>query len=933
MTTTQKGTALRRLCGLVAAEADCRLSDQQLLERFAQRREAAAFEALLRRHGPLVWGVCRRVLGSWHDAEDAFQAAFLALARRADSVGKAGSVGGWLHRVAYHAALKARTQVATRQRHERQAGGSVSGDPLADVTARELLAVLDEEVQRLPDRQRAPLVLCYLEGRTCDQAARQLGWSARTLKRRLEQARACLRGRLARRGLSLPAALLATGIAGEAAALPTGLAARAVAAAVGEAVSARVAALADVALRPFGSLNLSVAAVLTAAAGLLVMAASTIPPAPPGEEQAQAAPPPAAAQPATPKTIAVTGRVLTPDGKPAAGVRVAVLAREGVLLCGWEGWADFRNEMRGSAQTDPDGRFRLQAPRTDQALTVRQLRLVATAPGYGLAWKALDPNAAQAVTELRLVAEQPVRGRLLGIQGEPAAGVTVHVTRVSRKPDKGEDKSAAALRPVVALGLVATTDARGDFTLGGLGPDMTLELAVRDPRYERKEEWQVNTADRKQCENLRLLLAPGRYVEGRVVYQDTGKPVPHARLMIANPVIETRADAEGRYKVPLYAAREGDPFNSYPREVRIRAYPPPGEPYLSGYRDEGFPKGVVRREGDVVLPRAVLVRGRITEAETGAPVAGAYVEQGPEPLLTARAASGPDGRYRIGVPTGTVRLKVTHPSCEFIPVVLGSADGPLNKPAGDPAYHHAAADVEVKAEDTEKEVNFVLRRGVRLKGRLLGPDGKPVLHAVLFVGGYRTADEKTMHPIEVHDGQFELHGLDPEKTYRVVCLEHSRPVRVVSGLEALKSFGQLSLPQLLGPENKLGAAVAIPAKQAGGEPVQVRLAVCGAARVRFLDAAGKPLVKYKPWVQLVVTPGPPINQAIAEGKLAPEVVTLINQHLEPTEPCTDAEGYITLNGLVPGATYRIKNPALDGEVLRDFTVEAGQTRELEIVVK
>jgi RNA polymerase sigma factor (sigma-70 family) len=939
MTTTQTGTVLRRLCDLVAAEADGRLSDHQLLERFAQRHEAAAFEALLRRHGPLVWGVCRRVLGNWHDAEDAFQAAFLALAQRAGSVGKSGSVGGWLHRVAYHAALKARAQEARRQRHERRASSPDLRDPLDDVTAREFLAVLDEEMQRLAERHRTPLVLCYLEGRTCDQAARQLGWSLRTLKRRLEQARTCLRERLGRRGLTLPAALLASGVAGEALALPAALATATVrtvtAAAVGVA-SARVAALAEAAVKPLGSsIKLCAAMTLALAASLLVMVAGPFAgakPAAPPPEQSQPILPPAQADLEDPKAMPVTGRVLTPDGKPAAQARVAVLARQGVLLCSWEGWADYRNEIVARAQTDAEGRFRLRVPRLDKDLTLRQLRVVATAPGHGLAWKALDPNADQTATELRLVAEQPVRGRLGGIQGEPAAGVTVHVTRVSRKPNKGEREADASVRLTTGLGLTATTDANGDFTLNGLGPNMTLELAIRDPRYERKEEWQVNTADKKQGENLRLVLAPGRYVEGRVVYQDTGKPAPQARMMIANPIVETEADADGRFKVALCAPRDGDPFTSYPREIRIRAYPPAGAPYLSGYADAGYPKGVVRREVVVALPRAVLVHGKITEAATGAPVAGAYLEH-QWPLLEGRAVSGPDGTYRFGVPAGTVRLTVTHPSGDFIPIVLGTADGPLDKPSGDPMYYHAAAELDVKAGAADKEVNFTLRRGVPLKGRLLGPDGKPVRHAVYFLSGHRAPEEKTMHPIKVHDGTFEVRGLDPEKTCRLVFLEHSRPLRILMGVEAEKTFGQYMLPQLLGAENKLGAAVELSAKRPGGTPVEVRLAPCGTARVRLRDAAGKPLVKYKPWLQLVVTPGPPANQAIAEGKLAAEVITLINKYGEPAEPCTNAEGYITLQGLIPGATYRIKKSTTTGEVVREFTVEAGQTRELEAVVE
>src|SRR5262249_23500484 len=143
------------------------------------------------------------------------------------AVGARGSVGGWLHRVAYRTAIKARARAAARQRHEQRADQPLPADPLAEGTGRELIAVLDDELQKLPEKYRAPRVLCYLEGMTGDDAARQLGCSARTVKRRLADARECLRGRLERRGLALPAALLVAGLAGEAgtAAVPATLAA------------------------------------------------------------------------------------------------------------------------------------------------------------------------------------------------------------------------------------------------------------------------------------------------------------------------------------------------------------------------------------------------------------------------------------------------------------------------------------------------------------------------------------------------------------------------------------------------------------------------------------------------------------------------------------------------------------------------------------
>jgi len=153
------------------------------------------------------------------------------------------------------------------------------------------------------------------------------------------------------------------------------------------------------------------------------------------------------------------------------------------------------------------------------------------------------------------------------------------------------------------------------------------------------------------------------------------------------------------------------------------------------------------------------------------------------------------------------------------------------------------------------------------------------------------------------------------------------------GVESLHTFGQLWLSQLLGAHNKLGAAVEVSAKKASAEPVEVRLAPCGSAKVRFVGADGKPLPKHKPWLQLLVTPGPPSNQAIKEGKLSAEVVTLISQYADNNAPHADADGVLKLEGLIPGATYRLKQASLEGEVLAEFTAEAAKTVELTVTVK
>jgi RNA polymerase sigma factor (sigma-70 family) len=179
------------------------------VQRFATAADEAAFGTLLRRHGPMALGVCRRVLHNLQDAEDAFQATFLVLARKAGSLRDQQSVGSWLYGVAYRQALNVRAAAARRLAHEGQVRPRTATDPLDEITLREAQEVLDAELSRLADRYRAPLVLCCLEGLTRDEAARQLGLPLGTLKSRLERGRRLLGSRLARRGLTLTAAFSA----------------------------------------------------------------------------------------------------------------------------------------------------------------------------------------------------------------------------------------------------------------------------------------------------------------------------------------------------------------------------------------------------------------------------------------------------------------------------------------------------------------------------------------------------------------------------------------------------------------------------------------------------------------------------------------------------------------------------------------------------
>jgi RNA polymerase sigma-70 factor (ECF subfamily) len=191
----------------VPGQADA--PDAQLLQRFVSERDQHAFTALLKRHGPMVLGVCARVLGDSGEAEDAFQATFLVLVRRAGSLGRPELLGNWLYGVAYRTAQKARLSAARRRQHEDRARTLIEPSAGGEVEQRELCRLLDAEMTRLPERYRVPLVLCDLEGHTHDEAARRLGCPRATLTTRLTRAREQLRSRLVRRGLAVGTLCLA----------------------------------------------------------------------------------------------------------------------------------------------------------------------------------------------------------------------------------------------------------------------------------------------------------------------------------------------------------------------------------------------------------------------------------------------------------------------------------------------------------------------------------------------------------------------------------------------------------------------------------------------------------------------------------------------------------------------------------------------------
>jgi RNA polymerase sigma factor (sigma-70 family) len=389
------GTFIQALSRAMAVEALSAGSDRELVEQFLAAHSEGAFSALVRRHGPMVYRVCWRLLQHAQDAEDAFQASFLVLAQKLRTLRKQASLASWLHGVAFRVALKTKAQAASRRRHEQQAPASRAELP-DSLTWGELRSALDAELAKLPEKWRLPLVLCYLEGRTQDEAARQLGWSKNTLRRRLEEARDALGRRLRRRGVVLPAALSVLLLSDSVASAgpPSAVVAATVAAAariaagqaVAGAVPAKIAALVSGASATHVKIKLGALLLsgLIAASVALSAGSTTLPEPPPPQQKSE--------------TLS-QARESKGEGKPSK-VEEAIESRWLMTLP-----AGFTYEV--AVRPLGDNRFSVKnAARFSGVYELRDDRLVLSKPTipteYGFEWEIRGPG------ELALVAQPPV---------------------------------------------------------------------------------------------------------------------------------------------------------------------------------------------------------------------------------------------------------------------------------------------------------------------------------------------------------------------------------------------------------------------------------------------------------------------------------------------------------------------------------------------
>jgi RNA polymerase sigma factor (sigma-70 family) len=982
-------SVVRQIAALFQIGSMAGLPDRQLLERYATGGGGptgeAAFAALVARHGPMVLGVCREILGDFQHAEDAFQAVFLVLAREARTIRDPDLLGNWLYGVAIRTARCARRKVArSRRREEGDAMKGVGSGSWAPVVptgppadrpaiAREQAEALHEEVARLPRAFRAPVVLCYFEGLTIDQAARRLRCPAGTLHSRLARAKEKLRIGLARRGVILPAAALAALLAPRSvsASVPpllcetTTRAAIAFAArstAAGGALSALAAALAQEVLRTMiihklrlvVITALALAAVATGAGWLaraLAMKEEPVkePTATPevvGRGSQDPARTPDRRSPAPDGArMTVAGRVLDPDGKPVEGAAVDVIgAPRTPRVAASEDRG--RHTLLGQGRSGGDGRFWLDVPRTASA-RVHELGLIAAAPGYGLGWANLNPDDEQPTADVRLQPEQVIRARLVDVIGAPARGVEVRVLGLWRpdalgpRPGRGVWVADDPPQGARTWPRAVKSDEQGRIALAGIGRGLRVSLQVRDIPYARQDLY-IDSGKLEASKEPIFALQPGRIIEGRVLAADTGRPIPNAVVSASTQVrnehasgiftIKSRADDQGRFLLNPIAGKLGYMRPDVEGFV-LGAFPTGGEPYLIQQDEVPWTKGAVKATRDIKLKRGVLIRGKVSERGNGRPLPASSIQfmpvRGGNDILSgwqAIVASGDDASYQIAVPPGKGHLLVFGPTGDYVLTEIGSEalyDGQQvrsTRSFGGLRYRaHAILPYEVKAGDPPHELAASLKPGATIRGRVEGPDGQTVTDATIIT----TLLIEAINPswrgdfqIPVRDGRFELHGVDPQGSARIHVLD---------------------------PEHEWGATLVVSGRQAG-EDLTVRLQPCGKALGRIVGPDGETVARHRPYLEFVATPGPSRftrdEKERAELSADADNIANVDRKHYWNGPTSDAEGRFTLPSLIPGALYRIidfsrvNDPNTGIRIRKDFTVKPGETVDLgEIVIE
>jgi RNA polymerase sigma factor (sigma-70 family) len=937
---------------MVATPQTSGLPDRELLERFVSRHDEVAFTAIVQRHGGLVLGVCRRILQNEHDAEDAFQATFLVFTRKAGTIRKGDALASWLYGVAGRIARKLQADAKRRSSDDVSAAEVAGPDMTAEITWREGLAVLYEELSRLPASYRSALVLCYLEGRRQDEAAQELGCSLGVLCGRLARARDCLRKRMVRRGVVLPVTLAGSVLLSThaGAALPPALAVRTIRAAAallrGQAlarvVPAKIATLTEGALTiMIVSRVKTVAVLLLLSAGLVVAGAGALqsvgrdeketPPADqrgPGVQGAKESDRTADAK-RSPDEQTVRCVVRDKAGKPIAGARVywtnatTVAPVTSIKALPRAQWGLIKKVI-AEGKTDAKGRCDLRGRLTGQE-SRDMMAVAAVAPGYGLSGKTrIDFSgkgaAEQAPLSITLRPEVKIKGQLLAPAGAPAQGVRVRLKRIDFDGGDGVAVDVSDSWKIKDSDLpywpsAAVTDAQGRFTLHGFSEDADASLTLIHDEFEFQDVL-VSTKGKGSDDGKRLkpefthTLAPGRTVRGVVTAADTGKPLPGVFLDIQAGALnaffaEARTDEHGRYRMPGPSGL---------RDYQVGAYPPPDSGYLAlrGGRGGEWPAGAKFIEVNFQLPRGRLIRGTVLDADTKKPLAGVgivyefhrdnqRVWDKPYDLFSP-ALTDQEGRFTITGLVGQGFLLAEGPSVDYVRTMLPWREGLAR---GD-RYLHGYAKVNVPEKGGPAALEITLRKGVTLEARVLQPDGTLVPWIMAYCRG--------MGPLSVHSfrwdygvrfekGFFRMSGCDAGRSYRVVFFQPELHLAAAVDLKPHAKSAEVRLEPTASVRGKLAHADGSPAK---GGWATARLATTKEGK---LDPKGRGLDEQIDW-----------------GDRTMGYDMLIQGFAGPPKP-NDGDRFLMEN-LIPGTQLYIEASASGLVVRRPVMLKPGEVKDL-----
>ncbi len=615
--------------------------------------------------------------------------------------------------------------------------------------------------------------------------------------------------------------------------------------------------------------------------------------------------------------IMITGKVLDSEGKPIQGAKLVALATQPDA----NGSLDYGQRLVGQAQSHESGQFQLEIPEKPE-LGYSSLNLMVTAQGHGFINLELPHQKAHHDVTLRLRTEKVVTVRLVDLQGVPASNASLQLSAVSGDQPTPWWLSLPEAPQALPLALSTriTTDSQGRFELRGFGPSDRLTLEVHDDRFA-SQRLDTETGPANTPKDVTFPLVPAHRLEGKVTFEDTGKPAVGAKLIFQ---IQTRkydnmpswrtleTDAEGRYQ-----------FIPGPGKLTtIFVYPPPGSPYLFRRTEQSFTEGK-QQTIDLSLRRGIAVKGKVTDATSGLPITGAMIEYRPKhddnphfredaiarfETYEPSTRTGTDGTFVIGVLPGKGNLLVKGHASNYVHIEVTNREIEFGPPGGHRYHPDAHIPLDLKPETTSHDVAIKLKPGKTVEGKAIGPDGQPIVKGLVFARSFiPNSFYYNQNTLPIQDGRFSIPGCDPDQENAVYFID---------------------------PEHQLGAMVMISGKQAG-TPVTVKLERCGSVSLQYVDKKGKPYSKDRgrllaftevelsagPDWAMMMSAGDPVR---AERMIVANLDRIRYRGLEP-----DDQGKITYPTLIPSVPLRLV-VADDSNwvVKKEFRVQPGETLDL-----